>query len=459
MYTHNHASSKKSARTENKRKNASFTLQNTGAAPSERIQDSTANAWSVADQGMDSTGADSALPQTPASPGLGQASFSVPCRKIRIALRQNVRKAAFSSTGQIDFLSTGAPPRSARGSFTCSCSPNGKFSFDVPGMGAREYASPCTLHSNNDFNIIAFDGIAYRGSMIAAHEGNGRFSVINLCDVEDYLRGVVPLEIGVCGGQGAEAIKAQAIAARTYTYKKMSERQKMPFDVFPTIADQVYGGVGAEKATCNQAILDCRDLVAVYKDSLIYAYYHSTCGGKTANVEDVWDKVTQPYLRSINDCDAGGAPFCRASPNLTWEETWRMTTLSDIIGRFSRETFPQNPASGKLTALSVESRFSCGRVQTLKIETSSGTYRYGGDKIRFVVRRGAKGNSILRSAVITGVKQSGNTLRLSGRGYGHGVGMCQFGAIGRALAGQGCEQIIKAYYPGVEIRGVVLDGH
>ena len=384
------------------------------------------------------------------------SKLSVPRRFIRVALRQNARHADFYSAGAIDILSSGAQPRSVRGKFSCACSGE-KMTCSAFGQPTVDYALPCTLHSSNAFNIIAFGQTEYRGSIVLAGEGRGSFSVINLCDVEDYLRGVVPLEIGSCAGQAPEALKAQAVAARTYTYKKIIERQKQAFDVLPTIADQVYGGVPAEMPQCNKAIYECKDLVAVYHDSLIYAYYHSTCGGKTADVEDVWDKPPLPYLRSIDDCDNGGTPFCRASPNFAWEESWSASTLSDIIDRFSRETFPQNPASGRLLGFTVESRFPCGRIKSCGIKTSSGEYRYGGDKIRFVLRRAEKGNPILRSAIITSFTWSGATVKAHGKGYGHGVGLCQFGAIGRALAGQSFEQIIKAYYTGVDIRGIVVE--
>ena len=380
--------------------------------------------------------------------------FVVPSRFIRIVVRQNVRQARVVSAGHVVIASGSGERLGARGPLTFDVTSPGRVQCAAAQFGKREYALPCTLYSANTFNIIEFNGAWYRGSIILAAERPGCFSVINYCDVEEYLRGVVPLEIGDGGREVIEAIKAQAVAARTYTYKKILERQNQPYDLFPTVADQVYGGVGAEKPMCNQAILDTRDLVAVYRDSLIYAYYHSTCGGKTASIENVWDKPGLAYLRSVDDCDEKGRVFCAGAPNFTWQESWPAGQLSTIINRFSREAYPQNPAKGRITKVAVESRYPCGRVKSCKISTSEGEVTYGGDRLRFVLRRNMSGFPLLRSAIISGISSTSGNVVMNGKGYGHGIGMCQHGAIGRALAGQTYEQIIKAYYSGVELRGI-----
>jgi stage II sporulation protein D len=291
--------------------------------------------------------------------------------------------------------------------------------------------------------------------MVLVSAPGGGFTVVNLVSVEDYLRGVVPLEIGRCKPEEIEAVKAQAIAARTYTYKKMLENRGMDFDILPTISDQVYGGVLAENPVCNEAINNTVDQVVVCRDSLIYAYYHSTCGGKTANIEDVWEnKQPLSYLRSIDDADEDGNAFCAISASFFWDESWPLPEISDIVNRYSREVCPRKPATGTVISLTINSRFACGRTRECTIKTTSGSFRFGGDKIRFVLRRNQNGFPVLRSARITGVLKSSGSIVMKGKGYGHGIGMCQFGAIGRARAGQSCEQILKAYYTGVELKKI-----
>jgi stage II sporulation protein D len=385
-------------------------------------------------------------------------SFSIASRYLRVALRQNVKKANFSSSGQIDVACAETRHDCARGGIRVEIAGNqNRVVCETQRDGIWECALPCTLLAKNEYTIIDFDGTSFRGSMILLAERPGSFTVVNYTLVEDYLRGVVPLEIGHCKPEEAEAVKAQAIAARTYTYKKVLEKHDQGFDLFPTISDQVYGGVSAENPLCNEAILATVDKVMLSRDSLIYAYYHSTCGGKTANIEDVWEnKQTVSYLRSIDDVDEQGAAYCGFSASFSWDEAWPSSVLSTIINRYSREVFPQNPVHGSLKSLAVDSRFTCGRARALTVTTSSGTFRYGGDKIRFILRRNKSGHPILRSALITAATVSSGSITLKGRGYGHGVGMCQFGAIGRARAGQSCEHILKAYYTGVEIGNVEL---
>jgi stage II sporulation protein D len=195
----------------------------------------------------------------------------------------------------------------------------------------------------------------------------------------------------------------------------------------------------------------------VYGDSLISAYYFSTCGGKTANIEDVWNKKKQPYLRSINDYNEKGEAYCAFSRFYSWEESWSISRISAILRRYSGETFPDDPASGTVKDICIESRFDCGRVKSCQIKTSTGRFTYGGDKLRFVLRRDSGENPILRSASITAVTIGDGRVTIRGTGNGHGVGMCQSGAIGRARAGQTFEQILKAYYTGVELKSVNVE--
>jgi stage II sporulation protein D len=383
-------------------------------------------------------------------------SLVVQSRFLRVALRQNVKRAKFSSGGQVDILSSGDFHLSERGAIAVEISGAGdKVSGESPVHGKWECALPCTLLSKNEFNIIDYDGSSFRGSMVLAAAPRGSFTVVNYVGVEDYLRGVVPLEIGHCRPEEVEAVKAQAVASRTYTYKKILENRGMDFDLLPTISDQVYGGVLAENPVCNQAINTTADQVIVYHDSLIYAYYHSTCGGKTANIEDVWEnKQPLSYLRSIDDVNEKGEPLCGFSGSFSWEESWSDARLSSIVNRYSREVSPQKPTAGSIITIIVDSRFACGRVRECTIKTTAGSYRYGGDKIRFVLRRDQNGNPVLRSALITDISKRSGSIVMKGKGYGHGIGMCQFGAIGRARAGQSCEQILKAYYTGVEVKKI-----
>jgi stage II sporulation protein D len=382
--------------------------------------------------------------------------FHVPSSNARIMLRQNLSAARLHFLSPVELDNGGTHGAvSLSGSATIERGDAvGRVFIAATGLGRIGVAVPCTLLAKSELAISTVEGVSYRGSVIVAPDQGGLFSLVNFVDVEDYLRGVVPLEVGKGGVDVAEAVKAQAVAARTYTFRKMQDNALAAFDLNATVSDQVYGGVGAEAEACSKAILDTRDQVMVYHDSLIYAYYHSTCGGRTANIEDVWNKSALGYLRSANDVNGWNGPFCAQSGSFTWEERWPLSALSGIVIRFSRETFPQNPCTGDVRDVTVDSRFACGRVRQCSVHTSSGTFSYGGDKIRFVFRRNLPGFPILKSSIITGVTVRDGALIMKGRGYGHGVGMCQTGALGRARNGEKYDEILHAYYAGIEIRKV-----
>lgn len=386
-------------------------------------------------------------------------SFRVESKKVRVVLKQNEKSEVFYSVGLIDLLGSysGKKILSARG----------RISFDVKkdketlsvlaggAFGSREVTLPCTLSAKNEYNFIEMGQNSYRGSIILESENPGTFTVVNFLDVEDYLRGVVPLELGKRGENTLEALKAQAIAARTYTYKKMELRKSSPFDVFSTISDQVYGGADVEYKESDMAIKLTENLVLVYEDSLINAYYHSTCGGKTASIEDIWDKPQCSYLRSINDVDLSGRPWCAGSSMYEWNEKWSRRQLTDIVNRSIKEMDPQKNPKGDIKSIRVNSISSDGRIKSCTILEQGCKYDYSGDRIRFVLRRNIPQNAILQSACFKVEPSDRNEFLITGKGYGHGVGMCQMGAIGRAMAGQDFETILKAYYIGVQIRTAV----
>src|SRR5690606_24745040 len=119
--------------------------------------------------------------------------------------------------------------------------------------------------------------------------------------MENYLLGVVPFEIGRVGPDLVEASKAQAVAARTYAIRYLGRRDSLGFDVFATVEDQVYGGAEGEHEPVSVAVRETAGQILTYGREPIEAFYHSTCGGVTAAIEEVWDEPPRPYLRSVID--------------------------------------------------------------------------------------------------------------------------------------------------------------
>ena len=147
--------------------------------------------------------------------------------------------------------------------------------------------------------FVEWNGKRYRGELVFSATDSGLL-VVNRLPMDDYLRGVVPLEIGNRTSAEMAAVQAQAVAARTYAYKHLTDTR--PFDMYATVQDQVYGGVDAEKPLSDTAITTTSDVVVLYNGQPITTPYHSTCGGSTAGVSEVWyDQPDQPYLRPVSD--------------------------------------------------------------------------------------------------------------------------------------------------------------
>jgi len=414
------------------------------ASPENTTEQTVANEWEIDD---------STQPTQDIVQAAGTAKQdAIPARQfVRVAIKQNVSSARILSATVLTIKTTGGTDTKTFSGSAVICKDENPAAAvcDIAGQGKLRVALPCTLATTNDLSVVTIDGTSYRGSIVIVPDDKG-ISIVNMLDVEDYLRGVVALEVGKGNDEIIEAVKAQAVAARTYTYKKMQENGNDSYDLLSTVADQVYGGVNAESETCNQAIRTTVGEVLFYRDSLIYAYYHSTCAGRTANIEDVWNKSPLPYLKSVDD--GGSHPYCGLSGSLTWEEQWPLSQFSALVNKYSKEAFPKNPVTGSVKDISINSKFDCGRIKECTIKTTTGSVVYGGDKIRFAIRRNASGNAPLKSCLFTDASIRGSTVIIKGRGYGHGVGMCQMGAIGRAKAGQSYKEILKTYYTGVEIK-------
>lgn len=284
--------------------------------------------------------------------------------------------------------------------------------------GFRRSAGAWTLRPHTGESLVV-GGTAYRGAVEVARDETG-VTVVNVLPLEDYLRGVVPREMPVSGGH-LEALRAQAVASRTYAVRNLGRRAALGFDLWATVEDQVYGGASAETALADLAVATTSGVVLVDGSGPIRAYYHGACGGRTASIADVWGETEPPaYLLGVDDLDESGVPFCAAAPRLAWTETYPFLAV---------EVLDRDPS---------------GRVRALGI----GDTVVAGDAIRRAIRR--PGGGILRSTRFE-VRRAGGAVVLEGAGNGHGVGMCQWGAIGRARRGASHEEILRHYYPGTRL--------
>lgn len=371
---------------------------------------------------------------------------------------------------------------SVPGTLTCAASA-GELHWSVPGgaattIGGESGAVALHLVPLDPRHVLSYAGNSYEGEVLVLLRGDS-LTLVNVIDLETYLRGVVPWEIGRPGESGLAALEAQAVAARTYTVAHLAERQEHGCDVWADTRDQVYKGRDGGDPWCDQAIANTKGLVLRYGGAEIEAYYSSTCGGVTSNVHEVWQRAARPYLRSHDDRGRDGRVHCAGSSQFSWQEHWARAELETVLQKSlpayldwvaaspSRQKWagrvfepairgadPRTP--GALRDVRVKRRTTSGRVDVLELVTTAGMYRIRGDRTRWVLAPASGRFSILRSAwfdVASERDRQGGLvgLRVDGRGFGHGVGLCQVGALRMAELGYGYREILEHYYPGARL--------
>jgi stage II sporulation protein D len=320
---------------------------------------------------------------------------------------------------------------------------------------------PVTLRPDNGSAFALFAGRRYRGAL-RVHPSDTGLVVVNVLDVEEYLRGVVPLEIGVTRDFTEQAaVEAQAIAARSYTWVRLASVQSSgrstTYDLVATVNDQVYGGVDAEREGTDRAVGATSGQVLRFGGRVVDAPYSSTCGGETAAPEEVWRSGPSSYLRRVSDRIPGSTAryYCDIGPRFAWTKEFTSLELDAAVRAYLRQ-YSDVPSSGPghVRSFSVDSRSPSGRVALSVFQTDRGSFTVRGNDVRYVLRK--PGGEMLNSTYFSVSSETGrdggvSRLLIRGNGYGHGVGMCQWGAIGRARAGQTARSILAAYYPGTTV--------
>jgi len=319
--------------------------------------------------------------------------------------------------------------------------------------GATVTGGPQLLLSAPDSgSAVRINGRDYRGRFLLSAETGG-VRAVDLLDVEQYLRGVVGAEMGRRTELDLAALRAQAVISRSIAVKALGRWRTRGYDLVSTVADQAYAGIGFETAVSDQAVTETRGEVVIWQGQIIDGFFHSTCGGRTADGTEVFANADRPYLRSIRDVDGNGRAWCALSPRFQWRESW----TGDALRRTLSETLPAAGGTAELARtledLRIVDRTATGRVAHLSLRGARGGLTVTGPAARLLLR-GADGG-ILRSAnFFVQLSRSGGRIVqvvAEGSGAGHGVGMCQWGALARSRAGFSYQDILSAYFPGTEI--------
>ena len=279
----------------------------------------------------------------------------------------------------------------------------------------------------SDSNIIYVDNIGYRGK-IELHNVFGKIHVINILSIEEYLYSVVPSEMPASWNN--EALKSQAIASRTYSYYFiLKNKDKNIYDLDATTNFQVYKGISAETKSSIEAVDKTSGIIMTYNSEPIIAYFHSTSGGKTSDDRDVWPDSNLPYLKSV-ECSYG-----KDSPHYEWKTTLSMNEITSALNK-------KYKSIGQITKISFKKHND--RVVEVTVQHNNGSVTLTGNEFRLLMNP-----QKLKSTYIT-IKKENDQFLINGKGWGHGIGMCQWGAKGRGEHGFKYEDILKYYYKDVK---------
>ncbi len=321
----------------------------------------------------------------------------------------------------------------------------------LEGAGRTLSRRALVVRATDDGEPVEVNGRGYRGALELGRGGDG-VRVVNRLAMEEYLVGVVSAEMGRRTAQERAALEAQAVAARTYALRHLG-RGGQGFDLVATVSAQVYHGTAREEPLAREAVAATRGQILTWDGAPIDAFYSSTCGGHTESAGAVFVGGDRPYLPARPDVADDGTAWCAASPRFRWRERWTAQELAAILRRTLAAEGLSTARATDLREMRVLDRSGSGRIATLELAGSAGRTPVRGSAIRRVLA--TTGGGLLWSADFTVriSRQGGRLERVEaeGRGSGHGVGMCQWGAIGRARAGQDYRTILTSYYPGTEL--------
>ena len=278
---------------------------------------------------------------------------------------------------------------------------------------------------------ISLNGKRLRGALEIVRQQNLTLLVINHVALEDYLRGVLSKEAP--DYWPAEALKAIAIAARTYALYQRFTKAEVAYDVTGDVMSQDYGGRSEEKAATSRAVTASAGLIVLHRGKLFPTFYHSTCGGVTEHARVMGDYDLPPLAGGIR------CAFCSSSPFFRWQ---RRVTAADVAWALGKSP---HGSIGPVSDLRVTARTASGRAQEITIVGAARTLRLTGYDFRALL-----GFDRIRSPLFS-VTPVADSFVLDGHGWGHGVGLCQWGAAELARRGFSAGEILAFYYPGIDV--------
>lgn len=353
---------------------------------------------------------------------------SLPTRVVRVAIQRNASQVELSTRGPCVLFDSVAGRRIDRFAVLrptrITVTPQGMLLRD--GMPLN--TTKILLYPDIPATLYVGD-ICYRGKIEIVGAPGGTMTVINVLPLEDYLLGVVPRETYPSWPDAA--LQAQAIAARSFAVHHLIHSTNRDYPLIAPL-HQVYGGASAEHPRTTQAVRDTEGQVMLYRGDVLIAFFHANCGGVTEDAQNLFPNVTAFPPRTTSRFTVG-------TPHHAWTYSVAGASVVEKL-RQSGRAF-----NGPLTAVDVERRFPSGRAAAIRFSSAQNNVVLTGEETRRLL-----GYNHLRSTLFN-IRLRGGNVYFWGRGWGHGVGLCQWSSKSMAEQGYSAQQILLHFYPGATI--------
>lgn len=371
-------------------------------------------------------------PAVPHPPEIGEIKPAKPIKEIiiNIGIIESTDRVSIGSEDDFEIvdIKTGEKIKISGDNIYPVKTAKGKIIF-----GKKQFTSDIKIVPRRTDQKITVDGKRYKGNIVLKINNRKKLTVINELGLEEYICGIMTKE--VAPSWSFESLKAQAVVARTFAIKNLGKHGSNGFDLCSQTHCQVYGGFDSEDERSNKAVYDTAGEVLKYNGEIINALYHSSCGGRTEDVKNVWNdsKTENPeYLTGVK------CGFCEKDKWYNWLASSSLKTVGYNLRSFGYKV-------GDVKKIKTVGRTSSDRAKEILVEHTKGKLWLRSNRFRM-----AMNPNIIRSANFT-VKIKNGIAYFRGHGWGHGVGMCQWGAKGMAEDGWNYKKILKHYYRGTEI--------
>lgn len=369
----------------------------------------------------------SVLGEEGASDALALKEEKLPEKIVRILLAENQTEVYVKHSGRVNIYTLNGDKK-YKVSQAGTLAIKGVSGAQIQ-VGTLKSAQPIIVQPVK--STLEWNNNIYSGSFYILPTGTNQFSIVEYVALEEYLHGVLPYEMSP--SWPVEALKAQAVAARTYTLKSIESIKNKPFDLYSDVRSQVYRGTGKRHDNVTRAVDETKGQVLTYQDKLFYTYYHANCGGSTDDVSS-WHFST----KSIKPLSGASCKFDTHSKSYSWN----MTVPTSKVEKYAQSV----GLRGALKNIKIVRKTVTGRATNLTITTSKGSKTVPCGQFRLATG--------IRSCKITRLNVTTKGVQFSGKGYGHGIGMCQDGAYGMAKQNHNYKQILKHYYPGASLEKI-----